>query len=98
MANPHYNTQIRTLKEPTSGQGAANLGGTPTQSVLNMSVPNRGGLPGPEQPNDRSNGIPECKRYAQAIGIEGGASEQEGSTINGPGSNNLKGAPLIRRK
>ena len=76
MANPRFNTQIRTLDESTKGgKGVEPLKGEPQKSDLKMSVPKWPGLPGKAQSKDRAQGIPEEKVYAQAEGLRGGKDE-----------------------
>lgn len=76
MANSYYNTQIRNLKQPKSGQGVKPLPAGPLQDSLNIRTAAWPGLPGPAQPRDRSNGVPEEKVYAQAMGLRGGRDDE----------------------
>ncbi len=79
MANPRYNTQIRTLDESTKGgKGVEPLKGEPQKSDLPLRVAPWPGLPGKAQSKDRANQIPEEKVYAQCEGLRGGKDDDPG--------------------
>lgn len=82
MANNFYNKQIQTINESTTGgKGVMPKVGQPQKSDLPMRVANWPGLPGASQ-KDRSNGSPEEKIYAQAIGLRGGHDDDTGLKSN----------------
>ena len=76
MANPRYASQSPLADAQKSAKGVMPLKGEPQKSELNLSSPNWGGLPGKTGP-DRRQGIPAEKIYAQAVGIAGGADEDD---------------------
>lgn len=76
MANNFWNTQISTIKQPTSGKGVSPKKAGPQMDGLNMSTASWPGLPGKPGP-DRSAGMPEEKIYAVAQGLRGGVDNDK---------------------
>lgn len=79
MANKFYNTQIRNIDQPSSGQGVKPLSPGKPDLSMPMRTARWPGLPGEAGP-DRSAGAPEEKVYAFAQGLRGGSDEDKGES------------------
>lgn len=68
MPNDRFNTQVRTIKEPSSGQGVKPLPRGSKSTSMPERTANWPGTPGKSGPN-RSAGVTKVKQFPKSSGL-----------------------------